>query len=108
MPHRGFAFKKLLNLYKLEEGYVCNLYSYLEKLEFAKTYNARIWNKSWQDFEEIFLRAYQSFIIKQQSLNLCMISHVHKDDTNMLDFQAVTNDFVSHNSHCHTVFGTFV
>ena len=32
--------------------------------------------------------------------------HVHKDDTNMLDLQAVANDFVSHNSSRHTVFGT--
>ena len=35
-------------------------------------------------------------------LNWCMILHVHKDDTDMLDLQAVANDFVCHNSSRHT------
>ena len=44
----------------------------------------------------------------QTRLNWCMILYVHKDDTDMLDLQAMANDFVSHNSSRHTVFGTFV
>ena len=53
------------------------------------------------------LKTWLRSTMHQTRFNWCMILHVHKDDTDMLDYQAVANDFVCHNSSCHTVFGTF-
>ena len=44
----------------------------------------------------------------QARLNWCMILHVHNDETDNLDLNAVANEFVSRNSSRINILGNFV
>ena len=45
--------------------------------------------------------------IKQECVNSLMTIHVHKDETDELEFKSISNEFVAANVQGTSIFGTF-
>ena len=46
--------------------------------------------------------------MNQNRLNLCMVLHVHKTETDLLDLKYIGNEFIGRNSSRQQIFGRFV
>ena len=46
--------------------------------------------------------------MNQNRLNWCMVLHVHKTETDLLDLKHIGNEFIGRNSSRQQIFGRFV